>query len=806
MGYEEKLRRSTAKIGGTFIEYDRQTGTCVFEVEHFSKYKLQTDDSDEEEGGEGEGREGLPKRVKMAKEGHQARQTSSKTGQSSFKTSQTRQLDEDEAMSDEEQFRDAEDGVAPMEPRPPAPPPSHSMTAAMGLNTHHIQVMKASFFGANKRGNPGGVVRGGYHWQPTQDQIGGHGNWLLSGRHRQSDTIATGMERTLGGIEFRDTPSPIPYLPSDTPSHHFRGNKAQPTRATPIPTPSQSLLDFAGEDSLHHSTVQNLSRSSFLHSTTAGRSARRPRPPAPPTYGLIKGQVTPRGDLNSLVPMSDSLVCGRTRLAADAGLFLGRSFRVGWGPNWTLSHSGSSISGTRHGNGTHSLQVVVEKVSPTPFMINAPPQRISPFFEPYLASQLEHSDVKFDSDSSIPRFHPKEGACLLHGFDALSRHLPPSRDGDGLAQRQMQLLWGLAMALWGELEGASENPALADQTSYVHRLARRKAVTRWLMQAAASTVEKEVSASGDTDSEYLGALLSLVSGRQIAGACHLAHRHGDHKLALLLGQITGGKPNFRRLAYEQLDLWRRLGVQEHISCPRLCLYALLAGLMVWDRDEEGEGGEGVNVCRGLDWKRVFGLHLWYSCSPTARVAEAVAQFTRAFSDEGCYTLPPVPAYMEMKGAGFVPPTFGNYDDLTLDSCFHLLRLYCARDHSLERSLDPATSVPFHLDYRISWHLWSVLHSLYYTHLHASSLSLLHLSFSSQLESVGLWHWAVFVLLHLPLPAAREESVRAVMMRGCSASEEMTDEEVCVCDLLIPTPSPTAYLINNFVHTLKILYC
>ena len=66
--------------------------------------------------------------------------------------------------------------------------------------------------------------------------------------------------------------------------------------------------------------------------------------------------------------------------------------------------------------------------------------------------------MKFDSDSSIPRFHPREGACLLHGFDALSRHLPPSRDGDGLAQRQMQLLWGLGVALWGELvEGASES-------------------------------------------------------------------------------------------------------------------------------------------------------------------------------------------------------------------------------------------------------------------------------------------------------------------------------------------------------------
>ena len=69
--------------------------------------------------------------------------------------------------------------------------------------------------------------------------------------------------------------------------------------------------------------------------------------------------------------------------------------------------------------------------------------------------------MKFDSDSSIPRFHPREGACLLHGFDALSQHLPPSRDGDGLAQRQMQLLWGLAMALWGELEGASESRSLS---------------------------------------------------------------------------------------------------------------------------------------------------------------------------------------------------------------------------------------------------------------------------------------------------------------------------------------------------------
>ena len=266
-----------------------------------------------------------------------------------------------------------------MEPRPPAPPPSHSMTAAMGLNTHSIQVMKASFFGANDRGNQlgGGVSRGGgYQWQPHRGQFGGHGSSrLLSGRHHPSDN----MERRLGGIGFRDTPSPIPYLSSDTPTHqnHLHNiSQALPGCATPIPTPSQSLLDFAGDDSLHHSTMQNLSRSSLLHSA-ARAGGRRPRPPAPPTSGLLQGHVIPCADLHSLVPMSESLVCGRTRLAADAGLFLGRSFRVGWGPNWMMSHSGSSVAGTRHGNRTHSLQVVVEKVSPTPFMINAPPKKIS---------------------------------------------------------------------------------------------------------------------------------------------------------------------------------------------------------------------------------------------------------------------------------------------------------------------------------------------------------------------------------------------------------------------------------------------
>ena len=110
----------------------------------------------------------------------------------------------------------------------------------------------------------------------------------------------------------------------------------------------------------------------------------------------------------------------------------------------------------------------------------------------------------------------------------------------------------------------------------------------------------------------------------------------------------------------------------------------------------------------------------------------------------------------MKGAGFVPPTFGNYDDLTLDSCFHLLRLYCARDHSLEQSLDPATSVPFHLDYRIRYvslkdiSLCALVSLAYKIDIIIHLRTVVYTSFSLPLQLAPV-ECSPFSLLHPPPP-------------------------------------------------------
>ena len=266
-----------------------------------------------------------------------------------------------------------------MGPHPPAPPPSHHMTAAMGLSTHRIQIMKASFFGAEDRESVrvGGWEGGrglGRNVQPPF--TGGKTVGRLIGGSSQLSQSRVGMEQRLGRVQFRDTPSPIPHLPPDsTPSLSSHLLRSHPT---PVPTPTPSLLEFAEHDSRQQtSTLAGDISSSSLLSARTGRSYHRP-----PPVTLMQTQssvLRVRHDLNTLVPMSESMVRGRSRTAADAGLFLGRSFRVGWGPNWTLCHSGDPThSGSSMEPETcNPIHVIVERVFPTPFMINAPLRKIS---------------------------------------------------------------------------------------------------------------------------------------------------------------------------------------------------------------------------------------------------------------------------------------------------------------------------------------------------------------------------------------------------------------------------------------------
>lgn len=80
-----------------------------------------------------------------------------------------------------------------------------------------------------------------------------------------------------------------------------------------------------------------------------------PAPPWPALSPLASAFLVPRSAPEvplrtvgvrrqaGLVPLKNSIAYGKGRLLKDMALFMGRSFRVGWGPNWILVHGGDRL-------------------------------------------------------------------------------------------------------------------------------------------------------------------------------------------------------------------------------------------------------------------------------------------------------------------------------------------------------------------------------------------------------------------------------------------------------------------------------
>lgn len=76
-----------------------------------------------------------------------------------------------------------------------------------------------------------------------------------------------------------------------------------------------------------------------------------------------------------------------------------------------------------------------------------------------------------------------------------------------------------------------------------------------------------------------------------------------------------------------------------------------------------------------------------------------------------------------------------------------------------------------MDFRLSWLLLQILKSIGYQHCSEQSEAQLHISFASQLENYGLWHWSIFILLHIPNKSKRELSVQEYLYRYIDLSRD-----------------------------------
>ena len=482
---------------------------------------------------------------------------------------------------------------------------SHRLAEALGVSSHRLQVMKASFFG-------------------EEEEYGDYRSSMPASRGPlQEDINRSGLRPVREAVPEKEPAGDLWQANAmGSPAKYLAGMSMGMPRgriASPIPRILRESMDTSGR----------LPPAPIIPSTAS------PRKKMPKIVGS-----RPR---LGLVPVEQSVVCSRHNHLADAGLMMGRSFRVGWGPNWTLVHSGKAVgieairpkikeepmpftlltskSVTKPATESSPFKVTLEKVNIAPLL--GKPSHSSHMYERSLQVELEHS--RCATEQLCPAFAPQPGLEALHEYANIS--VGDKQNGRGDAPELLEhsrLVWLLLAALWGHLP-EEENKGPLDPAGYPYRKARRKALSRWLADACSRHINNEVQDSKFRHLGHVEAIFALLTGQQINEACLRAQESGDHRLAMLLAQ-AGATHETRHLVTSQLIHWEQLRADQFVADEYLKVYSLLAGQLVW----QASRGE-VNICEDLDWKRALAVHLWYHVPQEAAIGDALMAFEEGFT-------------------------------------------------------------------------------------------------------------------------------------------------------------------------------
>ncbi|XP_042506658.1 nuclear pore complex protein NUP96 [Macadamia integrifolia] len=491
-----------------------------------------------------------------------------------------------------------------------------------------------------------------------------------------------------------------------------------------------------------------------------------------------------------------------SKYAVDAGLFMGRSFRVGWGPNGVLVHCGNPVSST--GPGVLSSIVHVEKIAINKVVRdenNKVKEELNDccFASPLsLHKSISHETMEVEVEGSFRLKLQKVVSDRLvlpeicrSYIDIIEKQLDVpclSASARGVLMHQV-MVWELIKVLFSarEISGHSISVDVDDEEDMMGDkkdgspdidpealpFVRRAQFSYWLQESVCHQVQEEISCLNEScDLEHI---FLLLTGRQLDVAVELSASRGDVRLACLLSQAGGSTVNRSDMA-RQLDLWRINGLDfNFIEKDRLRLYELLAGNI-----------QGALQNSKIDWKRYLGLLMWYQLPPDTSLSAIIHTYQQLL-DAGKAPYP-IPVYID---EGLVEEAVDLSDGDRFDLAYYLMLLHANEESEFGvlKTMFSAFSSTFDpLDYHMLWHQRSVLEAV--GAFCSNDLHVLDMSFVSQLLCLGQCHWAIYVVLHMPyrddFPNLQATVIREILFQYCESWSSQERHHQFIKDLGVPS--------------------
>ncbi|KAJ8755418.1 hypothetical protein K2173_019216 [Erythroxylum novogranatense] len=544
-------------------------------------------------------------------------------------------------------------------------------------------------------------------------------------------------------------------------------------RKTPLP-----LLEY-NPGSLHSSSSRNILM-------------------AQQNKGLPSKMIKAEGfklDLKHQTPVTRN----HSRNIVDAGLFMGRSFRVGWGPNGVLVHTGSPVGSNKSllTSVINVENVAIDKVARDENNKSRKELIEFGFDSPLkLFKEISHEIKEIEVGSF--RLKLQKAVCnrlmlsdICRSYiDIIERQLevPGLSSSSRLVLMHQVMIWELIKVLFSERENTGQLKSIAaDNEEEMMQdmkesspgvdeealpLIRRAEFSCWLQESVCHRVQEEVSSLNE--SSYLEHTFSLLTGRQLDAATELAASKGDVRLACLLSQAGGSVVN-RADVSQQLDRWRINGLDfNFIEKERIRLYELLGGNI----HDSLDGGE-------IDWKRFLGLLMWYQLAPNTPLPIIFRTYQHLLDE--CKAPIPKPIYID---EGLLEETV-NFGEKHFDLSYYLMLLHAngSNDFGFTKTMFSAfSSTNDPLDYHMIWHQRAVLEAVGI--FSSNDLQVLDMGLVSQLLSVGQCHWAIYVVLHMPYcdnyPHLHATLIREILFQYCETWNTDQSQRDFINELGVPS--------------------